>query len=223
MNNSIKILTGFLGLLAVALVYAYLNWPRQSHVSLLPLSTPTAPVQITAALPSVPIDLQAPEVTPENATLVSHNIFAPLFTPPPQTSIPDIKQTNYPESVVGRVETIPPPRTRPVFLGKLQHAGLQRIFLSVEGEVYVVGLLDYFGPDNTYQLQEISLQSITVKHADDTESFQIEALEPPISVLSSSGVSPGPFLEKNGLMEANIPMDPGNLSKEVPIDNVIDE
>jgi hypothetical protein len=224
MNTSVKTLLCFLLLLAVALVYGFLNWPRQARVTHVPgVDSPTGISTKSGVLPSDSGSTQEDQVQEKNVTLVNRNIFAPLFSLPSRDSIPDIK-TIPPESVsVLPVELPPPPRPLPIFLGKLRHAGRQKVFLSVEGKVYVVGPGDSFGNDNAYRLVEISSQNLLVKHQDDKENFQIDAAEQPISMLSSSGSS---FVEPTQAVvptEINVPVEPGRLDKEVPIDNVVDE
>ena len=148
MNTSVKTLIGLLLLLAVALVYAFINWPRQARVTSVPDSGIPAGVSAKPGpLPPVADVSQVAQVPEENETLVSRNIFTPLFRLPVQTSLPDIQETQ-PERASVLPVAIPPSRPMPVFLGKLRHAGQQKVFLSVAGEVYVVAPGDSFGSGN---------------------------------------------------------------------------
>lgn len=224
MNTSVKTLIGFSLLLVVALLYAYITWPRQARVTKVPASDmSTAIASNSGALPSsINISQEAP-IPEENETLVNRNIFAPLFSLPLPSSMPDNQDTLSENSSALPVEVLPPPRPMPIFLGQLRHAGQQKVFLSIEGKVYVVGHDDSFGPDNAYRLVGISSESVIVKHRDDKNTFQIEAAEPPISVLSSSGSSYVEPMQPGDSTEISVPVEPERLDKEVPIDNVVDE
>lgn len=224
MNTSVKTLIGFLLLLTVALVYAFIHWPRQARVTSVPDSGISAGVSARpGALPSVADVSQEARTQDENEALVSRNIFAPLFRPPVQASVPDIQENQMESAPVLPAEILPPPRPIPIFLGKLRHAGQVKVFLSVAGEVYVVGPGDTFGPDSAYRLIEISSQNLTIKHNEDKDNFQIDAAEQPISVLSSSGTSYGEVMPPDEPTEIDVPIESGSSDKEVPIDKVVNE
>lgn len=224
MNTSVKTLIGFLLLLAVALAYAFMNWPRQARLpSVAETEISTGVSGTSGSLRSGPGVSGVGQAFEETESLVNRNIFAPLFDHPSQAPLPDINAIQSGGVAAMPVEILPPPRPMPIFLGKLRHAGQQKVFLSVEGEVYVVGPGDSFGPDNTYRLVEILSQSLIVRHQEDKENLEIEAAEQPISVLSASGASNVETMTPDDQREMNVPVEPGRLDKEVPIDNVVDE
>ncbi|MGE4545599.1 MAG: hypothetical protein AB7D06_15990 [Pedobacter sp.] len=223
MNTSVKTLIGFLLLLAVALVYAYFSWPRQTRVASVPAPGISTGISVKPdASPPAGEVLPKNQVPEERETLVNRNIFSPLFSLPAQASLPEIQESQTESAPLPPV-VLPPPTPTPVFLGKLRHAGRQKVFLSVEGEVYVVGPGDSFGADNTYRLLEIASQYLIVKYKEDKDTFQIETAEQPISLISSSGASYVEVMQPVEPTEINVPIEPGSLDKEVPIDNVIDE
>ncbi len=208
MTRSVKILIVFLSMLAVALVYAYINWPRQARVASRPATAPRAVVPSeTADMPATNgVALQEPEGGQDDSPVVIRNIFAPLFSVPARPARPAIKTPVPPPDTVGSIEPPPPPpRPRPFFVGMLRYEGRQRVFFSFAGEVYVVGPGDRFGPDNKFRLLKVSPQSLTVQHDDDVDSFEIAAEEQPISILSAPGAS---YQEPQAPMEAFVPSEP---------------
>lgn len=241
MSDSVKVLLILLAVLALAGIYAVLNWPRQARIAPGPPQTgvvvkpPRTPrAEGRPPRPVTPEGEEQPDASPE----VTHNIFAPLFASPP----PPVARTDFEPPVMPPPESLtppPPPRPVPEFLGLLRHEGGQRIFLSVEGEVFVVAPGGRFGPGNHYRLLAVTAQQLTVQHDEDEDSVQIPITEQPISILSSSGPSylapvpaaPLPPLEPEAPEEtealkepeAVVPPESGKPDEEVPLDQIIDE
>jgi hypothetical protein len=225
MNSSVKVLSVLAGLLAVALVYAYIQWPRQSRVAM-----EARPVSRTVSLPAK-IDsssksdaLRGREEQKSDAGGGTHNIFAPLFAPPVRVRKPAPVNTKPSHTAIRAVQPpVPAARPRPIFLGLLRHEGGQKAFLSVSGEVFVVGPGDRFGPDNSYRLLDISPQRLTVKDDREETSQQIAIEEPPVSVVASPGRPAGTSGKSFEPSKSDISVEAGALDEEVPIDEVTDE
>lgn len=218
MSNSGKTLLALLGVLALALVYAYINWPRQTRFGIERSPVVSPVTDVTPSASDVLGTSENEQGAPDHLTV---NIFAPIFVPavapPIAAGVEDSPQT------VVAAPVMPPPRPVPVFLGVLRHEGGQKAFLSLEGEVFVVAAGDLFGPENRYRLLDISAQYLTVKYDEEDASMQIPAAEPPVSVLPGPGTGNGIRIEPDATQPAGIPLQTEASEEEVPIDGEPDE
>ncbi|MDY0262281.1 hypothetical protein [Syntrophotalea acetylenica] len=224
MNRSLKILLPFLLLLGGALLYAYLNWPRQNTVSDSPpfAAVPRKPVDAGQEAAMAPVEKDADRSGPS-----ARDIFAPLFpaaAKPRLSSTANGRPAQASASASAALAPLtPPPPPRPVFLGMLKHAAVHRVFLSVSGEVFVVRSGERFGPGDHYALLQIDGQNLIVKHDEEAESYRIEALQPPISILSPIGRSTAPATLTRQPAEFSVPAETEDIDKEVPADGIVEK
>ncbi len=176
MNRKTWLLGGLALLFGLSLAYAWWAMPRQERVPAKPpvrsRSLPGKPAASEAAVaeegPRLRLDLL--ERTVEAFTAPSRDIFR-LTTDIP-VAVPAKPET--PVRVVG----FPPPPAFPsaatggptvsaaarfTYLGSLEKDGVTKVFVGVNGEVFIVAVGESFGPAKKFQVEELTREKLVVR------------------------------------------------------------
>lgn len=173
MNRKTWLLGGLALLLGLSLAYAWWATPRQERVpakaevrSRVPPKTPAAPEKAAASDPRVRLDIL--ERAGASFSEPSRDIFR-LTTNAFVSARPE------PEPVVKTVDFPPPPTfpsvegtsanatARFAYLGGLEKGGVKKVFLGVNGEIFIVQVGESFGPAGEYQVEELTRDKLVVR------------------------------------------------------------
>ena len=174
MNRKTWLLGGLALLLGLSLAYAWWATPRQERVTTKPAvrpralaKPPTAP-ETAAAEPRVRLDIL--ERAGASFSEPSRDIFR-LTTNAAVAARPE------PEPVVKTVSFPPPPTfssvgggaatanatARFAYLGGLEKDGVKKVFLGVNGEIFIAQVGESFGPAGEYQVEEVTRDRLVVR------------------------------------------------------------
>lgn len=175
MNRKTWLLGGLALLLGLSLAYAWWATPRQERVpakaevrSRVPPKTPAAPEKAAASDPRVRLDIL--ERAGASFSEPSRDIFR-------LTTNAFVSARSEPEPVVKTVDFPPPPTfpsvegggasanatARFAYLGGLEKAGVKKVFLGVNGEIFIVQVGESFGPAGEYQVEELTRDKLVVR------------------------------------------------------------
>jgi len=175
MNRKNWLLGGLALLFGLSLAYAWWASPRQERVPAKPAARPrvlaktsVAPEKAAASEPRVRLDIL--ERAGASFTEPSRDIFR-LTTNASVSARPE------PEPVVEAVNFPPlPPLTsvqgsaatanttaRFAYLGGLEKDGVKKVFLGVNGEIFIVRAGETFGPTGEYQVEELTREKLVVR------------------------------------------------------------
>ena len=174
MNRKTWLLGGLALLLGLSLAYAWWATPRQERVTTKPAArpralakTPTAP-ETAAAEPRVRLDIL--ERAGASFSEPTRDIFR-LTTSAAVAARPE------PEPVVQTVSFPPPPTfsslegggatanapARFAYLGGLEKDGVKKVFLGVNGEIFIAQVGESFGPTGEYLVEEVTRDRLVVR------------------------------------------------------------
>ena len=175
MNRKTWLLGGLALLLGLSLAYAWWATPRQERVTTKPASRPRALAKSSAeaekgktSAPRVRLDiLEGPGASFSEP---SRDIFR-LTTNAAASAQPE------PDPVVEAVSFPPPPplssvaggtaeataAARFAYLGGLEKDGVKKIFLGVNGEIFIVQPGETFGPTGEFQVEEVTRDKLVVR------------------------------------------------------------
>jgi hypothetical protein len=191
MTRKQRILLALLGILALALLYGILSYPRQKRVSdsVPPPAERPRPAPAGTITPAEHEGRRLPEVAEEVPTEaedgVTRNIFAPLYpyVPPPR---PEIAR---PQN--GPVQQAPaPPPLR--LIGSLEKDGRRLFFFSQAQELYIVHREEPFGVDNRFRVVDAEDDEVLVESTDDGEMIHLPVSRT-VSSVEKVGVPAGVF------------------------------
>lgn len=201
MNRQRLTLAILVGILIVALAYAFWATPRQQRVAA-PSSTPR-PVSAQGEAPAeaghVRLELLKPEKRdfPGFRRDIFHYPAPPAPKPPPRpVSAPLPPPAPKPPAIP---EPAPEPEipvavrrelARFTFLGYLEKEGVKTIFLSAAGEIFVVKKGDRFGQDGEFHVTGLSPELLTIRQGDDPRSINIPLVEQ--APLAPAALAPQP-------------------------------
>lgn len=175
MNRKTWLLGGLALLLGLSLAYAWWATPRQERVPEKPATpsralpkTPAAPEKAAASEPRVRLDIL--ERAGASFSEPSRDIFR-LTTNASVSARPE------PESLVQTVNFPPSPTLSSVaeeaatanatarfaYLGGLEKDGVNKVFLGVNGEIFIVQAGETFGPTGGYQVEEVTRDRLVVR------------------------------------------------------------
>lgn len=185
MNRQRLLLAVLVGLLILSLVYAFWAMPRQEQVP--PRAAGRAPMKAAEAGRKGPpaadrLHLELLTEAPQAFPGAGRDIFRFRggWAPP-------VVEMVLPEPPVPEPQPPPPPPTPEqllrdkvkgfVFLGFLDKGGVRTVFLSGDGEVYLVKAGDRFGRDGELVAREIDEKELVVGSADIAEVVRVRLME----------------------------------------------
>ena len=174
MNRKTWLLGGLALLLGLSLAYAWWATPRQERVPAKPvarsraLSKPPAAPETAAVEPRVRLDIL--ERAGASFSEPTRDIFR-LTTSAAVAVRPE------PEPVVQTVSFPPPPTfssvgggaatanatARFAYLGGLEKDGVKKVFLGVNGEIFIAQVGESFGPTGEYLVEEVTRDRLVVR------------------------------------------------------------
>jgi hypothetical protein len=189
MNRKRLLLAVLAGLLTLSLIYAFWAMPRQEKAP--PRAAESRPGvrtkapgkvgKLTADRLHLGLLAQAPQPFPDAGRDIFR--FRGGWAPP----------VDVPVVVAPRVEVAPPPPPPPppptpeqilqqkvsgfTFLGFLDKGGVKTVFLSGEGELYLVKAGDHFGKRGDLLAQEISASELVIRAAEGTQTVRVRLVE----------------------------------------------
>ncbi len=160
-------------LLAGALIYAYMETPRQRRVTGVATSRPSRPPVDSLRVAEQIDDLDFSGGTSNVYQKPQRNLFAALYFPPPiQKKKPSVKpkpkvlkspSKRIPPVFVAPKPTGPPPMKALKVLGHLQKEEGRSVFLATEnGEIYVVKQGDRFAEN--LEVAKLSAKELVIKN-----------------------------------------------------------
>ena len=187
MNRQKLLLAILLGVLALALVYAFWKTPRQRQVVNTPgsnMSRHRAPQALkkesSGGRTRVHIDLLNREK--QAFPGAKKDIFGPLYVekpPPPPPPAPPVVRVPPPASQVAppAPETVQKQLARFNFLGFLQKDGEKTVFLSSGNDIFVVKKGSRFGKNKEFQVAELTPEKLVIHQDDDPRPITILLVE----------------------------------------------
>lgn len=193
MNRQRLALAVLVGILILALAYAFWATPRQQRVaapggapSARTRPAPTPRVEAPGDEGRVRLDLLARDE--QEFPGFKRDIFRyppvarpPAPKPPPPAPEPVPEPEPEPEPVLEPEPVVPVEVQRELarftFLGFLQKGGVKTIFLSSGGELFVVKQGDRFGKERAFHVIGLSAELLTIRQGDDPRSINIPLVE----------------------------------------------
>jgi hypothetical protein len=186
MNRQRLLLLILLGVLALALAYAFWATPRQQRVPAdgRPAATPR-PGSAPPRQPEETNRLRLELLTREEKEFpgATRDIFrffgAPPVEPPPPP--PPVEPPPLPPEEPLAEEPVTPEVRQELaqftFLGYLQKNGIKTVFLSSNGEIFVVKKGNVFGKEKRFQVTGITPEQLTIRQGDDPRPITIPLVE----------------------------------------------
>lgn len=186
MNRQKLLLLILVGILALALGYAFLATPRQERVSGEERRRPAATRPEAAARAAAPgeetrVRLELLVREDEASPGFKRNIFR-FWQPAPPPSLPPPPPPPPPPPVapVEQAPAMEETRTelaRFTFLGFLLKEGVKTIFLSANDEVFVVKKGDRFGREKRFLVTDLTPELLTIRQNGDPRSITVPLVE----------------------------------------------
>jgi hypothetical protein len=233
MNRRKLILAVLVGLFVLALVYAFWATPRQQRVAETATERrsqrrPASASRVEVAPPDDGTRVRLDLLSREEGTFPGYrrDIFNyPRVAPPKVVKAPVAPPPPPPSEPVAAVEEAPlvPPAVqkalaRFTFLGFLLKEGEKTVFLSSEGEIFVVKKGERFGREKEFYVTDVSAERLTIRQGDDPRAITIPLVEqaPLVPAASPQAVPPvgrrSPFGHGAGVGPAEEPSgEEGNL------------
>jgi hypothetical protein len=176
MNRKTWLLGGLALLLGLSLAYAWWASPRQERVSTKPAvrsgaltKTPAPSEKAAASEPRVRLDIL--ERPGASFSEPSRDIFrltanVPLSSRPEFESESMVKAVSFSPQVFPPVQAgsaAAPAAARFAYLGGLEKDGVKKVFLGVNGEIFIVQVGESFGPAGEYQVEELTREKLVVR------------------------------------------------------------
>jgi hypothetical protein len=232
MNRQRLVLTLVVGLLLLALGYAYWASPRQQKVAA--TGAPKAGAargERGAASPERPrgtLRLDLLEREEESFPGFKRDLFSLQKPAPPPAPLPPARPLPAP-TPVPPASTQAPGMDSParalgqfVFLGFLKKEGEKTLFLSSQGELYVAKKGDAFGKNKEFVISEVGAESLTIRHAHGSGSITVSLVEQqpltPVSGQSQSARPPRP-----GMLPMTIQPLPEDLARQAAESGGVEE
>lgn len=176
MNRKTWLLGGLALLFGLSLAYAWWASPRQERVPAKPAGrsgalakTSVAPEKASASAPRVLLDIL--ERSGTSFSEPSRDIFRlttkiPLSSRPESEAEPEVKAVSFSPQAFPSVEAgsaAAPAAARFAYLGGLEKDGTKKVFLGVNGEIFIVQVGESFGPAGEYQVEELTREKLVVR------------------------------------------------------------
>ncbi|MDX9708948.1 MAG: hypothetical protein RBT64_05290 [Trichloromonas sp.] len=175
MNRKSWLLGGLALLLGLSLAYAWWATPRQERVTTKPAARPRALAKSSAGTETV--KTSAPRVRLDILEGPGASFSEPSRDIFRLTTNASVSARPEPEPVVETVSFPPPPplssvagdaaaasaAARFAYLGGLEKDGVKKIFLGVNGEIFIVQPGETFGPTGEFQVEEVTRDKLVVR------------------------------------------------------------
>lgn len=203
MNRQKLLLLILVGILALALGYAYRATPRQEKVSGEDRRRPAATRPEAAAKPAAPVEetrvrLELLTRANEDSPGFKRNIFrfrqpAPPPPPPVPSPPPPPPPPAAPVEAAPAMEETQRELARFTFLGFLLKEGVKTIFLSANEEIFVVKKGDRFGKEKRFLVTDLTPELLTIRLNGDPRSIAVPLLEQTPLVPGVPGAAAAPL------------------------------
>ncbi|MEJ2699547.1 MAG: hypothetical protein P8Z70_07800 [Desulfuromonadales bacterium] len=181
MNRQKLLLVILLGVLALALVYAFWKTPRQRQVVATAVKKPGSKSR-SSALKKEPTKVQTrlriDLLNRENQPFpgAKKDIFGPLYVvkPPPPPPPPPVVRA---PPVAPAPEIVQKQLAHFNFLGFLQEEGEKTVFLSSGNDIFVVKKGSRFGKNKEFQVAELTPEKLVIRQDDDPQPITVPLVE----------------------------------------------